>query len=96
MYCTQNAKILLWCDIEHVRILLLLLLYFNIIGVHCYHGINIFPLHTGVNLVHFKGAHLWALWNIHDAIDTLIWDCILEETTHVMQIMLSGDIISCV
>ena len=61
VHCTQNAKILLWCDIEHVRILLLLLFYFNIIGVHCYHGVNIFlmgtPLHTGVNLVHFKGAH---------------------------------------
>ena len=96
MYCTQNAKILLWCDIEHVRILLLLLFYFNIIGVHCYHGMNIFfmgtTLHTGVNLVHFKGA----LWNIHDATDMLIWDCILEESTHAMQIMLSSDIISCV
>ena len=61
MYCTQNAKILLWCDIEHVRILLLLLFHFNIIGVHCYNGVDIFlmgtPLHTGVNLVHFKGAH---------------------------------------
>ena len=62
MYCMQNAKILLWCDIEHVRILLLLLFYFNIIGVRCYHGhgMNIFlmgtPLHTGVNLVHLKGA----------------------------------------
>ena len=48
-------------DVEHVRILLLLLFYFNIIGVHCYHGVNIFlmgtPSHTGVNLVHFKGAH---------------------------------------
>ena len=35
--------------------------YFNIIGVHYYHGMNIFlmgtPLHTGVNFVHFKGAH---------------------------------------
>ena len=61
MCWTQNAKILQWCDIEHVRILLLLLFYFNIIGVHCYHGVNFFlmgtPLHTGVNLVHFKGAH---------------------------------------
>ena len=61
MYCTQNAKILQWCDIEHVRILLLLLFYFNIIGVHCYHGMNVFltgtTLHTEVNLVHFKGAH---------------------------------------
>ena len=61
MYCTQNAKILLWCDIEHVRILLLLLFYFNIIGVHWMNWMNIFsmgtPLHTGVNLVHFKGAH---------------------------------------
>ena len=61
MYCTQNAKILIWCDIEHVRILLLLLFHFNIIGVHCYPGMNIFlvgtPLHTMVNLVHFKGAH---------------------------------------
>ena len=60
MYCTQNAKILLWCDIEHVMILLLPLFYFNI-GVHCYHGMNIFfmgtPLYTGVNLVYFKGAH---------------------------------------
>ena len=48
-------------DIEHVRILLLLLFYFNIIGVHCYLGVNIFlmgtPLHTGVNLLHFKCAH---------------------------------------
>ena len=61
MCCTQNAKILLRCDIEYVRILLLLLLYFNIIGVHCYNGMNILlmgtPLHTGFNLVHFKGAH---------------------------------------
>ena len=59
MYCTQNAKILL-CDNEHERILLLLLFYFNIIGVYCYHEMNIFlmgtHLHTGVNLVHFKGA----------------------------------------
>ena len=93
VFCTQNAKILLWWDIEHVRILLLLLFYFNTIGVHCYHGMNIFlmetPLHTGVNLEHFKGTHC-------DAIDTLIWDWFLEESTHVMQIMLSGDIISCV
>ena len=61
MYCTQNVRILLWCDIEHVTILMLLLFYFNIIGVDCYHGVNMFlmgtPLHTGVNLVHFKGAH---------------------------------------
>ena len=58
VYCTQNAKILLWCGIEHMGILLLLLVYFNIIGADCYHGMNIFlmgtPLHTGVN---FKGAH---------------------------------------
>ena len=58
MYCAQNEKIILWCDIEHVRILLLLLFYF--IGVHCCHGMNIFlmgtPLHTGVNLVHFKAT----------------------------------------
>ena len=78
MYCTQNANILLWCDIEHVKILLLLLFHFIIIGIHFYHGVNISlmgtPLNTGVNLVHFKGAHC-------EPYDTLIWDCFLEEST---------------
>ena len=97
MYCTQNAKILLWCDIEHVRTLLLLLFYFNIIGVHCYHGVNFFLMGTPLLTQYTLKAPIVSLMKyIHDAIDTLIWDCFLEESTHVMQIMLSGDIISCV
>ena len=100
MYWMQNAKILLWCDVEHVRILSLLLFYFNNIGVHCYHEVNIFlmetPLHTGVNLVYSKGAHREPYEIYMMQLTRWIWDCFLEESAHVMQIMLSGDIISCV
>ena len=60
--CSPNANTLTKHDIGHVKILFSLLSGLNIIAYYCYETVNIFyngaPVHSRVNLVHFKGAHL--------------------------------------
>ena len=94
--CWPNVRTLIQYHIRHVKILLSLLYYLNIFVPYCYQRVNIFfsgiPVHTGVNLVHFKGAHLdpdetykmkltcWPWWT---------WKCLLEHKSNWCKMVIS-------
>ena len=71
-----------------------LLFCVNIVVLYCYHRVNIFlkgaPLHSRVNVVHFKGAqldrHETYIWNWH--VNFVVWDGLLEYNQHVTHISL--------
>ena len=71
-----------------------LLFCVNIVVLYCYYRVNIFlkgaPLHSRVNVVHFKGAqldrHETYIWNWH--VNFVVWDGLLEYNQHVTHISL--------
>ena len=104
IHFVPNARNITWCHIGHMDIFLSLLFCFNIIAIYRYMWVNISssgtPLHSGVNLEHFK-VHIlifllgyetynmkltcWPSWT---------WDCLLEHSICLMQIKLSFIFIS--
>ena len=88
-----NEWIIAYCWNRHLNILLPLLFCWNIFVLYCYEMMNISSkwalVHTGVNLGHFKAAHLdhyeiymmkltcWSPWT---------WDCLLEWNIVVTKI----------
>ena len=61
IFCCPNERMHTLYHISQSMILLPLLVCLNIIALFCYLAVNIFskgiPLHSRVNLVHFKAAH---------------------------------------
>ena len=62
IFCCQNERTHTLYHIRQLMILLPLLVCLNIIALFCYQAVDIFstgiPLHSRVNLVYFKAAHL--------------------------------------
>ena len=84
-----NAKTFTPYSIRPVKIFFTLLISLNNIVHYCYRRGNIFfsvtPVHSRVNMVHFKGAHLNPC-ETYTMKQTWTWDCLPEHQVHITQI----------